>query len=162
TVILTEEQIAGYHEGFSNEVLWPIFHYRLSYAVYRQENWQYYKEVNQTFCDTIRAQQPDARDELWIHDYQLMLLPKLIRQHDEKISIGYFQHIPCSPAQIFRCIPWPYELLKRLLGADLIAFHTYNDTQHFLSAWTHIIGLTRKKNSHQVGDRSVYVEVFSM
>lgn len=161
-VFLTEEQIEGYYEGFSNEVLWPIFHYRLSYAVYRQENWQYYKEVNQTFCDTIRAQQPDARDEIWIHDYQLMLLPKLIRQNDEKISIGYFQHIPFPPDEIFRCIPWRDELLEGLLGADLIAFHTYNDTQHFLSACTHIIGLTIKNNSLQVGDRSVYVEVFPM
>src|SRR5690606_8712794 len=118
--------------------------------------------VNQAFCDTIWAQQLDAKDEIWIHDYQLMVLPKLIRQGDEKISIGYFQHIPFPPDEIFRCIPWRNDLLEGLLGADLIAFHTYNDTQHFLNACTHIIGLTIENNSLQVGDRSVYAEVFPM
>lgn len=161
-VFLTDKQIEGYYEGFANEVLWPIFHYRLSYAVYRQENWQYYKEVNEAFCDAVRAQQPDAKDEIWIHDYQLMLLPRLIRRDDAKISIGYFQHIPFPPDEVFRCIPWRDELLKGVLGADLIAFHTYNDTQHFLNACTHIIGLTIKNNCLQVGDRSVYVEVYPM
>lgn len=161
-VFLTSEQIEGYYEGFSNEVLWPIFHYRLSYAVYKKENWQYYQEVNQTFCETVWAQQLDEKDEIWIHDYQLMLLPRLIRQGDAKISIGYFQHIPFPPDEIFRCIPWRDELLKGVLGADLIAFHTYNDTQHFLNACTHILGLTIKNNSLQIGDRSVYVEVYPM
>lgn len=161
-VFLTTEQIEGYYEGFSNEVLWPIFHYRLSYAVYKQKNWQYYQEVNQVFCDTVWAQRLDAKDEIWIHDYQLMLLPRLIRQGDAKISIGYFQHIPFPPDEIFRCIPWRDELLKGLLGSDLIAFHTYNDTQHFINACTHIIGLTMKNNSLQVGDRSVYAEVYPM
>src|SRR5690606_19901561 len=161
-VFLTTEQIEGYYEGFSNEVLWPIFHHRLSYAVYRQENWAYYKEVNQTFCDTIWEQQLNAKDELWIHDYQLMLLPKLMPQDDEKISIGYFQHIPFPPDEIFRCIPWRHELLHGVLGCNVFAFHTYNETQHFFGACTHIIGLTIKNNSLQVGDRSVYVEVYPM
>ncbi|PRD57510.1 bifunctional alpha,alpha-trehalose-phosphate synthase (UDP-forming)/trehalose-phosphatase [Sphingobacterium gobiense] len=161
-VFLTPEQIEGYYEGFSNEVLWPIFHYRLSYAIYKQENWQYYKEVNQAFCDAVWAEQPNDKDEIWIHDYQLMLLPKLIRQGDANISIGYFQHIPFPPDEIFRCIPWRNELLEGVLGADLIAFHTYNDTQHFLNAGTHILGLTIKNNCLQIGDRSVYVEVYPM
>lgn len=161
-VFLSSEQIEGYYEGFSNEVLWPIFHYRLSYAVYKQENWQYYQEVNQIFCDAVWAQQLNDKDEIWIHDYQLMLLPRLIRQGDANISIGYFQHIPFPPDEIFRCIPWRDELLEGVLGADLIAFHTYNDTQHFLNAGTHILGLTIKNNCLQVGDRSVYVEVYPM
>lgn len=161
-VFLTAEQVEGYYEGFSNEVLWPIFHHRLAYAVFRQENWQYYQAANQAFCDTVWTQYPNAKDEIWIHDYQLMLLPKLIRQDDEQISIGYFQHIPFPPDEIFRCIPWRNELLEGVLGADLIAFHTYNDTQHFLNACTHIIGRTIKNNSLQVGDRSVYVEVYPM
>lgn len=161
-VFLTEEELEGYYEGFSNEVLWPIFHYHPSYAVYEPSYWEMYEKVNQKFADIFAEQNISDADEIWIHDYQLMLLPKLIRALNYRLSIGYFQHIPFPPDELFRSIPWRDELLKGLLGADLIAFHTYNDTQHFLNACTHILGIPIQNNCLRSGGRSVYVEVFPM
>lgn len=161
-VFLTEEELERYYEGFSNEVLWPIFHYRPSYAVYESLNWQSYQQVNAKFCTIVAEQQIGEKDEIWVHDYQLMLLPQLLRQQFGEVAIGYFQHIPFPPDELFRSIPWRDELLQGLLGADLIAFHTYNDTQHFLNSCTHILGLSIHSNCMQVQGRSVFVEVYPM
>jgi trehalose 6-phosphate synthase/phosphatase len=122
----------------------------------------YYKQVNQHFLDAALAMDLTLKDEVWIHDYQLMLLPQLVRQHNDQLSIGYFQHIPFPADEIFRSIPWRDELLEGLLGADLIAFHTYNDSQHFLSACVNILGLSNNNNKVDVRDRNAYIEVFPM
>ena len=161
-IFLNEEELQGYYEGFSNEILWPIFHYQLSYAVFNKEYWAFYKQVNQHFLETTLALNLTLADEIWIHDYQLMLLPQLIRQYNDLLSIGYFQHIPFPADEIFRCIPWRDELLEGLLGADLIAFHTYNDAQHFLNACVNILGLSNNNNKVDVRDRNAYIEVFPM
>lgn len=160
-IFLSEEEITGYYEGFSNEVLWPISHYSPTYANYNTDNWNYYRSVNQKFADLVE-QHCSNDDTIWIHDYQLMLLPQLIRQKRDKIAIGYFQHIPFPPDEVFRSIPWRNELLQGLLGADLIAFHTFNDSQHFLDACTHILGLPIYNNNLHVGGRAIYVEVYPM
>lgn len=161
-VFLSAEDLEGYYEGFSNEILWPICHYRLSYAVFDKAYWLAYQKVNQHFCEIILAQNITSKDELWVHDYQLMLLPQLLRQQRIDLTIGYFQHIPFPADEIFRCIPWRNELLKGLLGADLIAFHTYHDAQHFLNSCLNILGLSPKNNSVRCRDRRVHVEVFPM
>lgn len=161
-IYLTQEDLEDYYEGFSNEILWPICHYKLSYAKYLNQYWHAYQRVNQKFCDIINTLEIDQSDEIWIHDYQLMLLPQLIRESYEDISIGYFQHIPFPTSEIFKCIPWRDDLLKGLLGADLIAFHTYDDVNHFLTACDNILGLNPKNNSVQCKARKIYVEVFPM
>lgn len=160
-VFLTEEEIQGYYEGFSNEVLWPVFHYKPSYAVYNTDNWNMYQSVNKKFAD-VAFPLVEENDTVWIHDYQLMLLPSLIRTKNDSIAIGYFQHIPFPPDELFRGIPWAKELLNGVLGADLTAFHTFNDTQHFLEACRHLLGLPLKNNNLQVNGRSVYIEVYPM
>lgn len=160
-IFLTDEEIAGYYEGFSNEVLWPISHYSPTYANYNTDNWNHYQSVNQKFAN-LTQDHCNNEDTIWIHDYQLMLLPHMIRQKRERIAIGYFQHIPFPPDEVFRSIPWRDELLRGILGADLIAFHTFNDTQHFLDACTHILGLPILNNNLQVAGRTVYVEVYPM
>lgn len=161
-IFLTECELEGYYEGFSNEVLWPIFHYHPSYAIYDEQYWHMYEKVNTKFKDKIMEQDFIDNDEVWIHDYQLMLLPKLVREQNQKVGIGYFQHIPFPPDELFRGIPWRDQILEGLLGADLIAFHTFNDTQHFLNACTHILGLPIENNCLRAGGRNVYVEVFPM
>lgn len=160
-VFLSEEEVCRYYEGFSNEVLWPVFHYTPNYAVYNTDNWNTYKKVNERFAE-ISAAHMGEEDTVWVHDYQLMLLPQLIRRKSDHISIGYFQHIPFPPDELFRCIPWGNELLEGVLGADLIAFHTFNDTQHFLDACTHILNIPIRDNSLQIKGRSVFVEVYPM
>ncbi|WP_164122895.1 MULTISPECIES: bifunctional alpha,alpha-trehalose-phosphate synthase (UDP-forming)/trehalose-phosphatase [Sphingobacterium] len=161
-VFLSSEDLEGYYEGFSNEILWPICHYRLSYAVFDKSYWLAYQKVNQQFCEIILNQNITSKDELWVHDYQLMLLPQLLRQQRNDLTIGYFQHIPFPADEIFRCIPWRNELLKGLLGADLIAFHTYHDAQHFLNSCLNILGLSSKNSSVRCRDHRIQVEVFPM
>ncbi|MVZ67650.1 bifunctional alpha,alpha-trehalose-phosphate synthase (UDP-forming)/trehalose-phosphatase [Sphingobacterium sp. DK4209] len=161
-VFLTASELEGYYEGFSNEVLWPICHYHPSYTVYDPANWEIYQSVNEKFAQKVKDQDLLDSDDVWIHDYQLMLLPKLIRAHNINLAIGYFQHIPFPPDELFRAIPWRDELLEGLLGADLIAFHTYHDTQHFLNACSHILGIAIQNNSLRKAGRSIYVEVFPM
>jgi len=161
-LFLSEPELQGFYEGFSNEVLWPICHYQPSYAVFDPANWQMYQDVNQKFADKLAELNPGSLDTIWIHDYQLMLLPQLIREQDARYSIGYFHHIPFPPDEVFRTIPWRDQLLKGLLGADLIAFHTYTDAQHFMNACTHILGLPIEDNCLRNQGRSVFAEVFPM
>lgn len=161
-VFLTEEELKGYYEGFSNEVLWPVFHYRPSYAVYRTPDWEMYQKVNAKFSAVVDQQNVQEKDEVWIHDYQLMLLPQLVRQSHPTIAIGFFQHIPFPNDEVFRSIPWRNELLKGLLGADLIGFHTFNDTQHFLNSCAHILGLNVQNNCLHTDGRSIFTEVYPM
>ena len=84
-----------YYEGFSNKVLWPNFHYFPQYIEYKNEYWEAYKRVNEKFCDELVKYISDD-DTIWVHDYQLLLLPEMIRKRFPKISIGYFNHIPFS------------------------------------------------------------------
>src|SRR5690606_39541076 len=132
-VFLEEEDIKGYYEGFSNEILWPVFHYISTYARFDSENWEAYKAVNEKFAQAI-IPHLESNDTLWIHDYQLLLLPALIRKSHPNISIAFFQHIPFPSQELFRLIPWRKELLRGMLGADLIGFHTFDDVRHFISA----------------------------
>src|SRR5271165_6960040 len=108
-VFLSQEEINEYYEGFCNDVLWPVFHYYSStYAYYKKSNWDYYKIVNNKFRDAI-LKIAEPGDTIWIHDYQLLLLPALIREILPDISIGFFQHIPFPSHEMFRLIPWRRE-----------------------------------------------------
>ena len=161
-VYLTQQEISEYYEGFSNEVLWPVFHYYASsYASYSQSNWDYYKLVNEKFKDAV-LKVAEPGDTIWIHDYQLLLLPELIRSALPDISIGFFLHIPFPSHEMFRLIPWRSELLEGMLGADLIGFHTFDDVRHFLSAVTRVLPVTSSANIVSSNDRSIVVESFPM
>lgn len=160
-VFLTPEDITLYYEGFSNEMLWPIFHYHPSYAKYEQSYWDSYKEVNTKFRDAVlEIAEPD--DIIWIHDYQLLLLPGLIRAEYPDITIGFFQHIPFPSSEIFRVIPWRAEILENMLGADLLGFHTFDDARHFRSAVTRLLPIQSSSNVITYNDRQVVVESFPM
>ncbi len=161
-VFLSQEEISEYYEGFSNEVLWPIFHYYAStYSTYRQSNWEFYQQVNQKFADVV-LQVAEPGDKIWIHDYQLLLLPALIRQKLPDVSIGFFLHIPFPSFELFRLIPWRAELLEGLLGADLIGFHTFDDVQHFTQACTRLLHVNLSSNIISLPDRLVVAEAFPM
>lgn len=161
-LFLSEAELHGFYEGFSNEVLWPICHYHPSYAVFDADNWEMYRLVNHKFADLLAEVKPHVQDTIWIHDYQLMLLPQLVRMQEPRYAIGYFHHIPFPPDEVFRTIPWRDQLLEGLLGADLIAFHTYTDAQHFLHACAHLLGLPIQDNCLRNQGRSVFAEVFPM
>lgn len=158
-VFLTQQEINDFYEGFSNETLWPLFHYFPTYSAYDPQYWEAYKQVNQKFADAvIKAATKD--DVIWVHDYQLMLVPQMVREAIPEISIGFFQHIPFPSYEIFRLIPWRKELLTGLLGADVIGFHTYDDVRHFISAVNRINGLNNVSNEVRIGERSVTIDAF--
>jgi trehalose 6-phosphate synthase/phosphatase len=143
-------------------VLWPIFHYYAStHANYKQSNWDYYKEVNRKFSEVL-AQYAEPDDVIWIHDYQLLLLPELIRAIHPNISIGFFLHIPFPSVELFRLLPWRNELLSGMLGADLLGFHTFNDVRHFLETATQFLPVISSANTITVADRVLVAEPFPM
>ncbi len=160
-VFLTADEIRLYYEGFSNEVLWPNFHYFPQLVVYEDSYWESYEKVNQKFCDTV-LQYTEEGDTIWVHDYQLLLLPQLLREKLPRIAIGYFNHIPFPSFEMFRMLPWRKSLLMGLLGADLIGFHTYDDMRHFLSSVSRLTPFSVKEQFVQRGERRIKVESFPM
>lgn len=160
-VFLTEMDIEHYYEGFSNSIIWPLFHYFTQYCEYSQEDWEYYKSVNRKFCDAILTYAKDG-DVIWVHDYQLMLLPLMLREELPNATIGYFNHIPFPSYEIFRCLPWRESILKGLLGADMIGFHTYDDMRHFLSAVSRIEGVEHEMGHLRAHDRIITVDALPM
>jgi trehalose 6-phosphate synthase/phosphatase len=158
-VFLTQQEINEFYEGFSNETLWPLFHYFPTYTTYNPQYWESYKAVNQKFADEI-LKIATADDVIWIHDYQLMLVPELIRKQIPNISIGFFLHIPFPSYEIFRSLPWRKELLQGVYGSDVIGFHTYDDVRHFISAANRITGVSAMANELLMGERRVTVDAF--
>jgi trehalose 6-phosphate synthase/phosphatase len=160
-VMLTEEEIELYYDGFSNDTLWPLFHYFPSYANYAQKDWEGYQKVNEKFAKAvIDIAGPD--DIIWVQDYQLLLVPQLIRAAMPDVSIGFFQHIPFPSYEVFRLIPWRDQLLKGMLGADLIGFHTYDDVRHFMSAATRIANTQGNANEIVTEERTIVIDAFPM
>ena len=160
-IFLTEEDIRDYYEGFSNETLWPTFHYFVQYAEYDQHLWEAYERVNKKFRDAI-IQHAEPGDTIWIQDYQLLLLPALIRERLNDANIGFFLHIPFPSYEVFRLLPWRVEILKGMLGSDLVGFHTYDDMRHFLSSVSRILSLTNSQGHIDTGERTLVVDSFPM
>jgi trehalose 6-phosphate synthase/phosphatase len=160
-VSLSENDIDDFYLGFSNKTLWPLFHYFTEYTSFENKQWISYKEVNQKFADVVLANSKDG-DVIWIHDYQLLLLPELIKKHRPNSKIGFFLHIPYPSFEIFRIFPWREELLQGMLGADLIGFHTYDYERHFLSSVKRILRLEVNFNQITYEDRIIKVDSFPM
>lgn len=160
-VFLSEEQIKLYYEGYSNKTIWPHFHYFTQYTIYRDKYWEAYQEVNRRFAEEVIPLIKEG-DMVWVHDYQLMLLPAMIREAYPEVSIGFFLHIPFPSYEIFRILPWRRQLLMGILGADQIGFHTFGYMRHFLSAVYRICGYEHHFGMLTVGNRLVNVDVFPM
>ena len=160
-VSLSKKEINGFYFGFSNRTIWPLFHYFMEYTEFELKFWETYRAVNQKFADAI-IQNSDDDDIIWVHDYQLLLVPQMIKEKRPNATIGFFLHIPFPSYEIFRILPWRNEILEGLLGADLIGFHTYDYERHFLSSVRRILGLEVNFNDIQVGNRTVKVDSFPM
>ncbi|HTR31928.1 MAG TPA: trehalose-6-phosphate synthase, partial [Puia sp.] len=140
-VFVDKELYENFYNGFANSVLWPLFHYFSTLATYESRYFDAYVQVNQQFAEKI-APLLEPGDQVWVHDYQLMLLPHLIRSKKPDATIGFFLHIPFPSYEIFRLMPteWKKMLLHGVMGADLIGFHTYDYVQHFLQSVKMILG----------------------
>ena len=160
-VWLSKHDVENYYYGFSNKTLWPLFNYFPTYAVYEKRFWKSYVKVNQLFADeVIRLLRPG--DIIWVHDYHLMLVPKIIRDKIPDVTIGFFLHIPFPSFEIFRLLPWRKELLEGVIGADLIGFHTYDYAKHFIESVRYILNYENSLNYIFTQDRLIRVDVFPM
>ncbi|MFC5049433.1 bifunctional alpha,alpha-trehalose-phosphate synthase (UDP-forming)/trehalose-phosphatase [Rubritalea spongiae] len=157
-VLLSDEEVNGYYEGYSNSTLWPLLHYMTERARFQPEWIRYYRQVNEKFADTIlNIAAPGAT--IWIHDYHLMLLPKILRQRRPDLKIGFFLHTPFPSSEVFRALPERDELLKGMLGCDLIGFHTYNYLRHFISSLIRILGQEADVDGLQYRNRRIQLGV---
>ncbi|TFB86554.1 MULTISPECIES: bifunctional alpha,alpha-trehalose-phosphate synthase (UDP-forming)/trehalose-phosphatase [Cryobacterium] len=138
-VRLNEEDIEDYYEGFSNDTLWPLYHDVIAPPSYHRETWDAYVRVNRRFAAAAAAvAAPGAT--VWVHDYQLQLVPRLLREARPDLVIGFFNHIPFPPYGIYAQLPWRKQILHGLLGADVIGFQRVADAGNFSQAVRRLYG----------------------
>ncbi len=144
-VPITTEEIELYYEGFSNDALWPLYHDALRESTYSSEQWDAYRAVNERFAVALaEIAPPDAL--VWIHDYQLQLVPQLLRERRSDITIGFFLHIPFPPYELFSRLPWRSEVVNGLLGCDLVGFQRPKDAANFVAAAHELAGVDAHDN----------------
>lgn len=149
----------SFYHGFCNGTLWPLFHYFPSYTEFNEQDFETYQRVNQQFCDAI-VELARPGDQIWVHDYQLLLLPRLLRERLPSATIGFFLHIPFPSFEVFRQLPtrWRKELIEGVLGADLIGFHTHDYAQHFLHSVFRTLGIEHYLGQLNIGNAIKSVE----
>jgi trehalose 6-phosphate synthase/phosphatase len=161
-VHLSASEISRYYDGFSNGVLWPLFHYQLDRVPPTSHEWDVYRSVNQRFADATARAWKGPQDLVWVHDYQLLLVPRMLRALVPEARIGFFLHIPFPAYDVMRILPWRDEILAGMLGADLLGFHTFPYRSHFASSVLRILGLAVHGDDIDVDDRNVRLGVFPM
>ncbi|KAH9749220.1 alpha/alpha-trehalose-phosphate synthase 1 [Citrus sinensis] len=146
-VFLDEETVHQYYNGYCNNMLWPLFHYlglpqedRLATTRSFQSQFDAYKRANQMFAKVVNNIYEEG-DVVWCHDYHLMFLPQCLKEYNNNMKVGWFLHTPFPSSEIHRTLPSRTELLRSVLAADLVGFHTYDYARHFVSACTRILGL---------------------
>ncbi len=132
-VLLDEEEVGTYYEGFCNATLWPLYHDVVATPVYSRRWWHAYVEVNQRFASAVAAHAAPGAT-VWVHDYHLQLVPAMLRGLRSDLQIGWFNHIPFPPVELFAELPWRSEIVQGLLGADLVGFQTPDGALNFLRA----------------------------
>lgn len=160
-VFLRKGLYNAFYNGAANDGIWPLCHYFLTLADFSGREWRAYRKVNRIFCDELlKRVQPD--DLVWVHDYHLMLLPGLLREAEPRLRIGYFHHIPFPASEVMRAHPARMTLLRGLLGADLVGFHTMEYARHFISAAYRLLGYESTGDEITYGDRVVKVGAFPL
>ncbi|EGV62620.1 Trehalose-6-P synthase/phosphatase complex synthase subunit [Yamadazyma tenuis] len=165
TAIYLSDAIADLHyNGFSNSILWPLFHYHPGEMSFDENAWAAYIEANRLFAKTV-ASQVDHNDMVWVHDYHLMLLPQMLREEigntKRNVKIGFFLHTPFPSSEIYRILPVRKEILEGVLSCDLIGFHTYDYARHFLSSVSRIVSnVSTLPNGIEYQGRSIGIGAF--
>lgn len=159
-VNLSAEEVRSYYEGYSNGVLYPLFHYRVDLVQVRGEDWGPYVSANERFADVIAAHAVRG-DTIWVHDFHLMLLPALLRERLPGVRIGFFLHIPFPAPDVFAILPTRKALLEGLLGAHLIGFHTQGYLDNFAACLDRFVGPARRHSRMGVFPMGVDTRGFS-
>ncbi len=137
-VLLSEEEVHGFYEGFSNAVLWPLFHDLVSACDFQPAYWYAYLDANRKFAEQVVARsRPD--DFIWVHDYQLIHVAEMVRERAAGRQIGFFLHIPFPPLDLFLKLPWRAQILGALLAYDLLGFQTQRDRRNFLNCLKNLL-----------------------
>lgn len=157
SVDLDKETVEGFYEGIANQALWPLFHHFPSMLRFNPEHWQAYVRVNEMFRDEI-LKHLRPNDLVWIHDYHFLVLPQLLREAEPGVSIGFFLHVPFPSSSVFRILPKREELLRGMLGADYLGFHTHRYLQNFRTSVLRLLGLTSQMDRVEVGRRTVKLD----
>ena len=157
-VPLSQELERGFYQGMCNEVLWPLFHYFADKVRFETDYWRHYSEANRRFADAVlEIAEPGSR--VWVHDYHLMLVPALLREARPDLEIGFFLHVPWPSSELYRLLPPRRGLLRGLLGADYVAFHTSDYAMHFRTSCTRVLGLESDPDGIHFEGRMVPVRV---
>ncbi|WP_435746321.1 alpha,alpha-trehalose-phosphate synthase (UDP-forming) [Nocardioides sp. SYSU DS0663] len=146
---MTREEIEGHYEGFSNGTLWPLYHDLVAKPEFHREWWDAYVAVNRRFAERA-AELTSEGATVWVHDYQMQLVPQMLRDLRPDLRIGFYLHIPFPPAELFQQLPWRRQILEGLLGADLVGFQLPGAAQNF-------IRLVRQRVGHKTHRDLVYL-----
>jgi trehalose 6-phosphate synthase len=142
-VPLSGDEIENYYEGFSNDTLWPLYHDVIAPPRYHREWWESYVLVNRRFADAAIAIAAEGA-VVWVHDYQLQLVPRMLRLARPDLTIGFFNHIPFPPYGIYSQLPWRTQIIEGLLGADVVGFQRVADASNFSRAVRRLTGYVTK------------------
>ncbi len=142
----------SFYEGYANDTLWPLLHGFPTRVVFAPESWHAYRDANERFADAV-ASRVRKGDLVWAHDYQLMLVPQLIRERSPEARIGFFLHIPFPSSEVFRILPEREDVLLGLLGADSIAFQTHGHLHNFRRSLLQVLGLESSMDQVQFDGR---------
>lgn len=162
--IMLDDDLADRHyNGFSNSILWPLFHYHPGEITFDESAWSAYTEANRLFAKAI-AKDVEDNDMVWVHDYHLMLLPAMLREEigntKKNVKLGFFLHTPFPSSEIYRILPVRNEILLGVLHCHLIGFHTYDYARHFLSSCSRILGLATTPNGVEFQGKIITVGAF--
>jgi trehalose 6-phosphate synthase len=155
-VPLSADEVANYYEGFSNAALWPLYHDIIVKPIYHREWWDAYVTVNRRFAEATAKVAAEGAT-VWVQDYQLQLVPKMLRMLRPDVTIGFFLHIPFPPVELFMQMPWRTEITEGLLGADLVGFHLPGGAQNFMILARRLVGANTSRGT--VGVRSKFGQV---
>ncbi|MBO0867993.1 MAG: trehalose-6-phosphate synthase [Micromonosporaceae bacterium] len=158
-VPLSDDEFENYYEGFANSTLWPLYHDAVEQPVFHRRWWESYQRVNRRFA-AVAAQVSPPGSMVWVHDYHLQLVPGMLRGLRPDLCIGFFMHVPFPPPELFKQLPPRAELLRSLLGADLVGFQTTGGAQNFLRLTNQVLGLRVSRSTVAVDDRTVKVGSF--
>ncbi|MEV5897177.1 alpha,alpha-trehalose-phosphate synthase (UDP-forming) [Nonomuraea fuscirosea] len=158
-VPLSASEVELYYEGFSNATLWPLYHDVVATPVFDRKMWDAYRMVNQRFAEAA-AEAADEGAVVWVQDYQLQLVPAMLRRLRPDLRIGFFLHIPFPPTELFWRLPWRKELVEGLLGADLVGFQLPGGASNFRRLCRRLLGLPYKGNEIFLDDRIVTTQAF--
>jgi trehalose 6-phosphate synthase/phosphatase len=162
-VLLSADEVQRYYHNFSNRTLWPLLHSLPGRARFDKRDWEVYSRVNERFAAATVAESSDA-GLVWVHDYQLMLVPQKLRRALPEARLAFFLHIPFPPYDLFRLLPWDRELLRALLACDLIGFHIRGYVRNFLDCVERTLGarVDREEMRVEYGDRTTRVGAFPL